>query len=186
MHIPPRFQAYLDTDTDPVERVRKGRGRIGAYRSANPELRRSVRLAGQSEHDKIRRATKALKVTIHAGCTLDELRHSAYEAHRVDVAARLGRTVTAFERMHPDNLDRITVNHIRHNHTEYDRSLMRNRFNTGDLRSAYNKEIKLKCLGEISRLFPSLAKECERQRLVASSNLEKALERSRSVQQAAA
>lgn len=176
MHIPPRYQAYVDSDQEPMERLRKGRGRLAAYRSSNPVVRKAVRLTSRSELNKVRRAARSLKITMSCDETLEDLRVLAYNSY-AELAWEDGRRVPDLERMRPENLDRVTVNYIRHNRTMYEHTLIMNGLNTYDLRHSYNVELKIKCLAEIARLFPELADECERQRLTVSRSLQEAADR---------
>lgn len=184
MHIPPRYQPLVDSDQEPMERLKKGRGRLAAYRSSNPDVRRSVRLTTRTEMDKVRRSARALKITMSGEETLADLRLLAYASY-AEIAWYDGRTVPDFEKMRPANLDRVTVNYIRHNRTRYENALTENGFNTNDLRRSYNIELKISCLAEIARVFPELAEECERQRLVVSRSLQDAMDRAASQEAAA-
>ncbi|MCC3299729.1 hypothetical protein [Arthrobacter caoxuetaonis] len=177
MHIPPRYQAFVDSDQEPMERLRKGRGRLAAYRSSNPEVRKSVRLTTRSELNKVRRAARSLKITMFCDETLDDLRVLAYNTYAELAWNNGGRRVPDFAMMRPENLDRVTVNYIRHNRTKYEHTLIVNGLNTNDLRRSYNIELKIKCLAEIARVFPELAAECERQRLAVSRSLQEAVDR---------
>lgn len=176
MHIPPRYQAFVDSDQEPMERLRKGRGRLAAYRSSNPDVRKAVRLTTRSELNKVRRSARSLKITMTCDETLADLRVLAYNTY-AELAWDDGRRVPDMEKMRPENLDRVTVNYIRHNRTKYDHTLIVNSLNSNDLRRSYNIELKIKCLAEIARVFPDLALECERQRLAVSRSLKEAVDR---------
>jgi hypothetical protein len=156
-----------------VEKIRKGRGRLAAYTSSKPGVRREVRLTGQTEMRKVIRAARSLKVTLQCDEDLGELRRLAYENYRLITLAD-GRTPMDLPRLHPSTMDRLTVNYLRHARTVYDSSLLRNRFSTSDLRSSYNKELKARCLDEIAAAYPELAAECERQRMRIAQTLEEA------------
>ncbi|WP_026534076.1 hypothetical protein [Arthrobacter sp. H14] len=175
MHIPARYQDLLEDEPDTTERIRKGSGRIGAYRSSKPGVRRQVRLTGRAETQKTRRAAQAIKVTLSCPESLEELQSLAHDHYR-DTAAADGRRVSSRTFMHPGNLDRITVNFIRHTRTVYDKSLLRSQFSSNDLRDHYNRELKIKCLAVIAEAFPDLNSECERQRLLVSKSFEEAAE----------
>lgn len=177
MHIPPRYQVFVDGDPEPMEKLRKGRGRLAAYRSSNPEVRKSVRLATRSELNKVRRAARSLKITMSCDETLDDLRVLAYNTYAELAWEDGGRRVPDFGMMRPENLDRVTVNYIRHNRTKYEHNLIVHGLNTNDLRRSYNIELKIKCLAEIARVFPELTAECERQRLAVSRSLQEAADR---------
>jgi hypothetical protein len=164
--------ATLD-EPEPVQKIRKGRGRLAAYTSSKPSVRREVRLTGQTEMRKVLRAARALKVTLQCDETLEELRGVAYESYRLNAIAD-GRTPIELHGMHPATVDRITVNYLRHDRTVYDSSLQRNRLTSSDLRSCYNKELKLRCLDAIAAVYPELAVECERQRKKIALTLEEA------------
>jgi hypothetical protein len=166
-----RFAAQDDPET--VQKIRKGRGRLAAYTSSNPQVRREVRITGQTELRKVVRAARSLKVTLQCDEPLEELRVLAYESYREMTVAQ-GRRPMDQPRMHPTTVDRVTVNYLRHDRTVYDSSLLRNRFSTSELRSRYNKELKSRCLAEIASAYPELAAECERQRLKISQTLEEA------------
>lgn len=157
-----------------VEKIRKGRGRQAAYSSSKPGVRREVRLTGQTEMRKILRAARSLKVTLQCPESLDEIRQLAYGNYRIITEAD-GRMPSDFLRLHPDTVDRFTVNYLRHDRTVYDASLLRNRFNTSDLRALYNKELKTRCLDEIAAAYPELTEECGRQRMKFSQTLEEAV-----------
>lgn len=169
-HSPFVSQDELETE----EKIRKGRGRLAAYTSTKPGVRREVRLTGQTEMRKVLRAARALKVTLQCHESLEELRHLAYENYTAITVAD-GRTPMDFPRLHPSTKDRLTVNYLRHVRTVYDASLLRNRFSTSDLRSWYNKELKSRCLEQIATAYPELADECERQRMKVSQTLEEAV-----------
>ncbi|HEX9086739.1 MAG TPA: hypothetical protein VF867_04355 [Arthrobacter sp.] len=171
MQIPSRYQGYLEDEDYPVERVRKSRGKVAAFRSSKPEVRRQVRLDSLAEAAKIHRSVRALKVTILGGEGLAELFNLAYDAYRTQ-ARREGRTVSARTYMAEENLHRITVNYLRHTRTVYDANLLRTRCTTGNLRDIYNRELKIRCLEIIADTHPALAGECDRQRLSVSRSLE--------------
>lgn len=160
-------------EPETVQKIRKGRGRLAAYTSSKPQVRREVRLTGQTEMRKVIRAARALKVTLQCDETLDELRALAYESYR-EITIADGRTPMDLPRMHPTTVDRITVNYLRHVRTVYDASLQRKRIITSDLRSWYNKELKARCLDVIAAAYPELADECDRQRLKITQTLEEA------------
>lgn len=162
------FAAQDEPET--VEKIRKGRGRLAAYTSSKPAVRREVRLTGQTEMRKVIRAARSLKVTLQCDETLEELRTLAYESYRAITVAD-GRTPMDLPRMHPTTVDRLTVNYLRHVRTVYDASLLRSRFTTSDLRSWYNKELKARCLEHIAAAYPELADECERQRMKITQTL---------------
>ena len=165
MHIPAKYQSLVDSDQDTVERVRKGRGRLGAYRSADPEVRRRVRLDTWSEMDKSRRSARAIKVDLQAPEGLPALLDLAYEHYRA-AAALQGRTVSVRPYISTENLHRITVNYLRHERTVYDNTLVRKtRFGGADHTNTYNQELKIRCLDVISARFPELGTECSRQLL---------------------
>lgn len=170
MQIPSRYQGYLEDDA-PEERIRKSRGKVGAYRSGNPGVRRQVRLDSRSETDKVRRSVRSIKVTILGRETLPELFDLAYDTYR-DQAGREGRTVAHRRFMAEANLHRITVNYLRHTRTVYDTSLLRQRFSAGGNRDVYNRELKIQCLDLIAGRYPALLEECDRQRLRVSRSLE--------------
>ncbi|QOT19291.1 hypothetical protein [Paenarthrobacter sp. YJN-5] len=165
------FAAQDDPET--VQKIRKGRGRFAAYTSSNPQVRREVRLTGQTELRKVIRAARALKVTLQCDESLEELRALAYKSYR-EIAIADGRTPMDQPRLHPATVDRLIVNYLRHDRTVYDNALLRNRFVTSDLRSSYNRELKTRCLEVIAAAYPELATECERQRLRISQSLEQA------------
>lgn len=162
-----------EDDPETVEKIRKGRGRLAAYTSSKPGVRREVRLTGQTEMRKVLRAARALKVTVQCDESLDELHRLAHENYTAITLAD-GRTPLDFHRLHPSTKARLTVNFLRHARTVYEASLMRNRFSTSDLRSWYNKELKARCLEQIAAAYPELAAECERQRMKISQTLEEA------------
>lgn len=167
--------AHLD-EPETVEKIRKGRGRLAAYTSSKPGVRKEVRLTGQSEMRKVLRAARALKVTIQCPESLEEVRSLAYENY-CEITVADGRTPLDFPGMHPNTVDRITVNYLRHVRTVYDASLMRNRLNNSDLRAYYNKELKARILAEIASAYPSLAEECDRQRMRIAQTLREAVDR---------
>jgi hypothetical protein len=166
------FAAQDEQET--VQKIRKGRGRLAAYTSSNPGVRREVRLTGQTEMRKVIRAARALKVTLQCDEPLEELRSLAYESYRLTTLAD-GRTPMDRPRMHPTTMDRITVNYLRHDRTVYDSSLLRNKFTASDLRFWYNKELKTRCLELISGAYPTLTAECDRQRMKITQTLEEAV-----------
>lgn len=159
-------------EPETVEKIRKGRGRLAAYSSSKAEVRREVRLAGQTEKRKVLRAARALKVSIQCEESLEELRSLAYQSY-THVTLTDGRKPMDLHRLHPSTLDRLTVNYLRHDRTVYD-SLLRNRFSTSDQRAWFNKELKIRCLDEIAAAYPDLAAECERQRMKIGQTLEEA------------
>lgn len=161
-------------DPETVEKIRKGRGRLAAYTSSKPGVRREVRLAGQTELRKVLRAARALKVALQCDETLGELQRLAYANYR-EITLADSRTPMDFHRLHPSTKDRLTVNYLRHVRTVYDVSLLRNRFSSSDLRSSYNKELKIRCLELIAAAYPDLAGECGRQRMKISQTLEEAV-----------
>lgn len=163
----------LEDEPETVQKIRKGRGRLAAYTSSKPGVRREVRLTGQTEMRKVLRAARALKVTLQCHESLEELRALAYESYRLITIAD-GRTPMDLPRLHPSTVDRLTVNYLRHVRTVYDQSLLRNRFSTSDLRAWYNKELKARCLEEIAAAYPELADECGRQRMKVVQTLEEA------------
>lgn len=163
-----------EDDPETVEKIRKGRGRLAAYTSSKPGVRREVRLTGQTELRKVLRAARALKVTLQCDENLEELQRLAYGNYRAITLAD-GRTPMDFHRLHPSTKDRLTVNYLRHVRTVYDASLLRNRFSTSDLRSSYNKELKVRCLEQIAAAYPELSEECDRQRMKVSQTLEEAV-----------
>ncbi|MET4144138.1 hypothetical protein [Arthrobacter sp. UYCo732] len=162
-------QDELETE----EKIRKGHGRLAAYTSTKPGVRREVRLNGQTEMRKVLRAARSLKVSLQCHESMDEIVHLAYESY-TEITVADGRTPMDFNRLHPSTVDRLTVNYLRHARTVYDVSLLRNRFNTSDLRSWYNRELKSRCLEVIAAAYPSLADECERQRMKIAQTLEEA------------
>lgn len=166
-----RFAGQDEPET--VEKIRKGRGRLAAYNSSKPGVRREVRLTGQSEMRKVLRAARSLKVTLQCHESLEELRTLAYASYRMITQAD-DRTPMDYHRMHPTTVDRLTVNYLRHARTVYDQSLLRSSFGTSDLRSWYNKELKTRCLDEIAAAHPELSDECARQRLKIVQTLESA------------
>jgi len=171
MRITQHSRFATDDEPETVEKIRKGRGRLAAYTSSKPGVRREVRLTGQTEIRKVTRAARALKVTLQCHESIVELRRLAYENYRLITLAD-GRTPMDLLRLHASTVDRLTVNYLRHVRTVYDQSLLRNRFNTSDLHIWYNKELKSRCLNEIATAFPELAAECERQRLKIAKTLE--------------
>jgi hypothetical protein len=164
--------ATLD-EPETVQKIRKGRGRLAAYTSSKPAVRREVRLSSQTELRKVIRAARSLRVTLQCDEPLTELRILAYESYCLTTITD-GRTPMDLPRMHPTTVDRIMVNYLRHDRTVYDASLLRNRFSTSDLRSWYNKELKSRCLDEIATAYPELADECDRQRMKITQTLEEA------------
>jgi Arc/MetJ-type ribon-helix-helix transcriptional regulator len=176
MHIPAKYQSLVDTDQDTVERVRKGRGRLGAYRSADPAVRRRVRLDTTSEMDKSRRNARAIKVDLQCPETLSELLDLAYSHYRA-AAALQGRAVSSRAYISTENLHRITVNYLRHERTIYDNTLVRKARSGGaDHSNAYNQELKIRCLEVIAARFPELGTECDRQLQRVTSDLARATE----------
>ncbi|ACL41908.1 hypothetical protein Achl_3957 (plasmid) [Pseudarthrobacter chlorophenolicus A6] len=173
-----------EDDPETVEKIRKGRGRFAAYGSSKPGVRREVRLTGQTELRKVLRAARALKVTLQCHETVEELHRLAYENYAAITLAD-GRTPMDFHRLHLSTKNRLTVNYLRHARTVYDASLLRNRFSTTDLRSSYNKELKVRCLDEIASAYPQLADECDRQRRKISQTLEEAAVSLPQIEQAA-
>lgn len=164
----------IQDEPETVEKIRKGRGRLAAYTSSKPGVRREVRLTGQTEMRKVLRAARSLKVTIQCPESLEELHQLAYGNYRIITLAD-DRTPMDFPRLHPNTVDRLTVNYLRHVRTVYDASLLRSRFSTSDLRSWYNKELKARCLDEIAAAYPGLSDECDRQRMKISQTLEEAV-----------
>jgi hypothetical protein len=175
MHIPAKYQSLVDADQDTVERVRKGRGRIGAYRSADPQVRRRVRLDNWSEMDKSRRSARSIKVDLQCPETLPELLDLAYSHYR-DAAAMQGRTVSSRAFISTENLHRVTVNYLRHERTVYDNTLVRKGRFGADHSIVYNQELKIRCLDVIAERFPELATECDRQLLKIRRSLSQATE----------
>lgn len=174
MHIPAKYQSLVDTDQDTVERVRKGRGRLGAYRSADPAVRRRVRLDTTAELDKSRRNARAIKVDLQCPEALPELLDLAYSHYRA-AASLQGRTVSSRAYISSENLHRITVNYLRHERTIYDNTLVRKARSGGaDHSNAYNQELKIRCLEVIADRFPELDTECGRQLQRISRNLAQA------------
>jgi len=173
MQIPSRYQAFFEDEDAPVERVRRSRGKIGAFRSGKPDVRRQVRLDTRAEADKVHRSVRAIKVTIQGGEGLAELFNLAYEAYRTQARFE-GRTVSARSYMAEVNLHRITVNYLRHTRTVYDANLLRSRYTASGLRDIYNRELKIRCLDLIAETHPALAGECDRQRMSVSRSLEEA------------
>lgn len=161
-------------EPETVEKIRKGRGRLAAYTSSKQTVRRDVRLTGQTEMRKVLRAARALKVTLQCHESLEEVRRLAYQNY-TEITLADGRTPMDFHRLHPNTVDRLTVNYLRHVRTVYDSSLLRNRFSTSDLRSWYNKELKVRCLALIAEEYSELSDECERQRMKISQTLEEAV-----------
>ncbi|MBG0739025.1 hypothetical protein IV500_06370 [Paeniglutamicibacter antarcticus] len=173
MRITQHSPFATEDQPETVQKIRKGRGRVAAYTSSKPWVRREVRLSGQAEMRKVIRAARALKVTLQCDETLEELRGLAYESYRL-IAIAEHRNPMDLPRMHPATVDRLTVNYLRHVRTVYDQSLLRKRFTTSDVRSWYNKELKASCLEEIASAYPALAGECERQRMMITQTLDEA------------
>lgn len=169
MRIPARFQTMVDDDYEPDERVRKGNGRAGAFRSGNPDVRREVRLAKRSDELKLRRAARAVRITIKSPGSTLELRDLVYRNYR-ETCEREGKA--ARPRIHITYWERLTVNYLRHCCTSYDNLLEQSRTLPGQMRQLFNQEIKIRVLDEIGRTFPDLAAECNRQRAYSGFNLE--------------
>jgi hypothetical protein len=171
MRIPARFQEMVDADIEPVERLRKGSGRSGAFRSGNPDVRRDVRLSRRSDELKLRRAARAVRVTvISPGSTL-ELRDQTYRNY-LETCEIDGKTPRMRTHINQPLWDRLTVNFLRHCCTTYDNLLEQSRDMPGQLRPLFNQEIKFQVLDEIGRTFPELAAECQRQRAYSGFSLE--------------
>ncbi|MBE4719506.1 hypothetical protein [Pseudarthrobacter sp. AB1] len=170
MRIPARFQ-LMDDDLEPSERTRKGSGRAGAFRSGNPEVRREVRLARGSDERKLRRAARAVRITVSfSGSTLD-LRDHTFRNYR-ETCELTGKTPRLRAHINLELWNRLTVNYLRHCCTTYDNLLEQSRVLPGNLRPLFNQEIKFQVLDEIGRCFPHLAAECQRQRAYSGFSLE--------------
>jgi hypothetical protein len=171
MRIPARFQDLMDEDNEPDQRVRKGNGRSGAFRSGNPDVRREVRLAKRSGELKLRRAARAVRITVKAPETALELRDMTYRNYR-ETCEIEGKPVRLRVHLTAQMWDRLTVNFLRHRCTTYDDLLEQSRAMPGQMRQLFNQEIKIRVLEEIGRNFPELAAECNRQRAYSGFNLE--------------
>lgn len=169
-----QFAAEDHPETE--ERIRKGRGRQAAFTSSKPEVRKAVRMSSGTEHRKILRAARSLKVTLQCEEPLTELRDLAFYNYQALTVAD-GRVPLPWHRITAAFMDRITVNYLRHIRTSYDQSLIRNRFSGGsDMHVLYNTELKIRCLDTIAATFPELEPECTRQRTLIRPALDEAAE----------
>lgn len=171
MRIPARFQALLDDENETDERFRKVSGRAGAFRSGNPEVRREVRLSKRTDELKLRRAARAVRITIKAPDTALELRDLTYRNYR-ETCEAAGKVPRLRVHLSQAMWDRYTVNFLRHCCTLYDDLLEQSRALPGQMRPLFNQEIKFRVLDEIGRRFPELAAECRRQRAYSGFNLQ--------------
>lgn len=171
MRIPARFQLMMDDENEPSERVRKGNGRSGAFRSGNPGVRRDVRLARRSDELKLRRAARAVRITVKAPASALELRDLAYRNYVTTVESD-GKTPRLRPHISQSLWERITVNYLRHCCTTYDNLLEQSRDFPGQLRQLFNQEIKFRVLDEIGRCYPELTSECRRQKAYSGFSLE--------------
>jgi hypothetical protein len=119
----------------------------------------AANLAARARRDRLLSEIARMKVTVRV-MAMDQVRQAAI--HRFNrFAARDGRDVLS---PNPSLvlLDRITVNYIRHELTNYDRTLtdMMKRY---DIQEGADRIRKL-VLDEIALKYPRLSSECERQR----------------------
>jgi hypothetical protein len=139
-----------------VEEIEKTEQFKKAYEKAQ-QRRKSCKKAIETKRDKLMSYVESINVDIPEK-DINVVRKNAIDSYNDWQFSRMDSSFFASESSDPDFLDRITVNYLRHEMTQYERQLYMIKGKTGKVK-AYSK-LKRKILDAIAQVYPDLALEC--------------------------